>query len=298
MEIRRSTRRTRLSKALQAAVIFALLLWASLAAAATHMVSFGDSLTHNDILWLVYGNTRDLYGDDPAQAAFNKARRSGDSLSSYAIAGSMSSDTRYQIAAYELLVLLGQEDRANLIHYEIGGNDILDNVSVLAANPVGTSPAADAVIDTLISNITGDLTDLAATHPGARFVLWTIPDVTVTPDHCCDLTDDEAANVRAHVERANAFLKGLSSYGAVAVVDLYRLTRLVVQNPPIIFGHQLLPPPAYGDYGDLFADEIHPTAVSNALIANAIGQTLKAKWGITIPAYTEEELADLAHIPH
>ena len=298
MDARKAEPRLRLSITLKTLGLTALLLWGCMASAATRLVTFGDSLTHNDLLWIYYQSERELYGDDPAEAAFNKARKAGDTLSSYAIAGSTSQNTGLQISAYELLVLLGQEDRATLIHYEIGGNDILNNAGTLAANPVGTSPSADAIIDNLIANVTSDLTGLSATHPGVRFVVWTIPDITVTPEYCCNLTDAEVANIRQHIERANVFLKGLSSYASVAVLDLYALSQAIVANPPVIFGHQLLPPPAYGDFGDLFADAIHPTAVANALIANAIGKTLKAKWGINIPAYTEQELADLAHIPY
>jgi hypothetical protein len=73
---------------------------------------------------------------------------------------------------------------------------------------------------------------------------------------------------------------------------------VAVNHPPVIFGHALVPPPAYGEYDHLFADEIHPTAVGNALIANYFIVSMNAKWLDDIPLYSRSELADLAHIPH
>ncbi len=284
----------------------AVLLWvfvipASLGAQAdfTDTVTFGNSLTHNDLLWIAYGNPPDLYEMDPMEAAFSKGAVAGDELANYAVAGSESGDISAQIDTYELLRLFGIQDKATLICLEIGGNDILNNVGLLAASAPGEDPAADAVIDAVISNMIQDLVRLRSSHTTTEFVVWTVPDVTLTPDLWDELTPGEAGNVRAHVERVNRLIrKAGTRFPFLIAVDIYTLVQYIVDHPPVIFGHQLEPPPAYGDYDHLFADEIHPTAVSNALIANVIIGVINTQWNDDIPSYTQEELADLAHIPH
>ena len=82
------------------------------------------------------------------------------------------------------------------------------------------------------------------------------------------------------------------------MLDLYKIMRQFVADPPALFGYQLIPPPSYGDYDDLFADQIHPTAVSNAIIANKIIYLMNTKWNDSIRFYTNRQLAKLAHIPY
>jgi len=264
----------------------------------TDTVTFGDSLTHNDLLWLYYGNPPDLYEADPMEAVFDKGAAAGDDLTSYAVAGSESKDVELQIDLYFFNRLIQSQDQATLFGFEIGGNDVLNSIGLLAANPPGQNPSADAVIDGIIANMKSDLFLLRRTHKKARFVVWTIPDVTLTPGLWNSLSPGEVANVRAHLERVNTLIRSLDALPYAVVLDLYTLLEITVANPPVLFGHQLVPPPAHGDYDDLFADEIHPTAVSNALIANAVIKLINAKWNDDIPLYTKEELADLAHIPH
>ena len=261
-------------------------------------VSFGDSLTHNDLLGLLSGLPQSMYGDDPFEAMFDKARRSGDDLSSYAIGGSVSSNVGIQIDLYELFVTLGVQRRATLIHFEIGGNDFLGEIPLLGASPPGVDPRADAVVDNLLWNMTNDLLRLAASHPTADFILWTVPDVTLTPELWNAITPAEQANIRAHLGRANASILAAGALDRVAVFDSYRALQIVVANPPVLFGQQLVGPPAVGDFDHLFADTIHPTAVTNGIAANGLIQLVNSKWGNAIPFYTPGELADLAHIPH
>ncbi len=262
-------------------------------------VCFGDSLTHNDILWLVYGNPPDLYQADPMEAAYDKGAGSGDNLGSYAIAGSESDDVLIQIDLYLFLNLIFLQPDASLFNFEIGGNDILNNDGLLAANPPGVDPAADAVINNLLDNFEASLRALYASNPRAQFVVWTIPDVVLTPDLFGVYSQTQEENLRAHVERVNRAIRWLGQrYPFIVVLDLYAELQDMAANPPVLFGHQLVGPPSYGDYDHIFADYIHPTAVSNAMIANGIIDGINSKWNDDIPFYTDEELADLAHIPH
>jgi hypothetical protein len=47
-----------------------------------------------------------------------------------------------------------------------------------------------------------------------------------------------------------------------------------------------------------FADQIHPTAVSNAFIANKVIYLMNTKWKDYIPSYTNRQVTKLAHIPY
>ena len=181
--------------------------------------------------------------------------------------------------------------------YQIGGNDILNNIDLLAQFGVGESPTADGIINQVLYNQVNQLSLLASTHSGRKAVLWNIPDVTFTPELFGLLTAQEIANLQAHIQRANEFINGLTSLPNVVVIDLYTMLRETVENPPVIFGTPLVPPPAFGNYDHIFADSIHPTAVANAIIANDIIEVINSKWGLTIPLYTEQELAELARIP-
>jgi hypothetical protein len=265
----------------------------------TETVSFGNSLTHNDLLWIYYSNPPDLYEMDPMEAVFMKGASVGDVLTNYAVAGSESGDVSLQIDLYELMRLMGIQAKATLFSFEIGGNDILNNDNLLAAYAPGEDPSADAVIDNLISNMIDGVARLRSSHPGGQFVIWTIPDVTLTPALWYNLTPEEADNIRSHTDRVNRLvLLAANRFHFVVVLDTYWFIQYTVENPPVILGHQLVPSPAYGDYDNIFADDIHPTAVSNALMANFISFRINNKWNDDIPLYTQEELADFAHIPY
>lgn len=265
----------------------------------SQMVTFGDSLTHNDLLGLISGQPQDLYGDDPHEAAFYKAAAVGDDLDSYAVGGSESQHIEVQIELYDFLRLIGSQDRATFIGFEIGGNDILNNIGDLAAGPPGSNPAGDAVINAYLQNVRNDLLHLSRTHPGARAIVWTIPDVTQTPDQWNIWSETQEGYIRAHIERANDRLRVLNTLANVLVFDLYAELNEIIASPPVIIDTQLVGPPAFGgEYHYLFADEIHPTAVSNALIANGIIEAMNDKWGTAYPLYSEFELADLARIEY
>jgi len=258
------------------------------------MVTFGDSLTHNDILGLVYGNPRDLYGDDPNEAVWKKGAQSGDRLTSYAVAGSESSQVLLQIDTFIFFEFLGIEDPPTIVGFEIGGNDILNNIGTLKQNPPGIDPAADAVINRLTNNIRTALTTLY-TEYRCQFIVWNIPDVTLTPAEW-NLTSAERENVRAHIQVVNRRLAQGATRGPIALADIYTGTQDFVTDPPVIYGQALIGPPAFGQYDYLYADDIHPTAVSNLVIANGIIETVNLQFNDDIPLYTEDELAAAAKL--
>jgi lysophospholipase L1-like esterase len=260
-------------------------------------VTFGDSLTHNDVLGTVYGTPQALYGADPMEAVFLKAAFPGDDLYRFAVAGSLSDDVSGQIDLYEFLVAIGFQERATLISLEAGSNDVLDHFALLAASAPGQNPTADAVIDGIIANLRADFLRLRRSHPGVLFLVWTLPDVTLAPRYFGLLTPTEEQNVRAHLFRVNRLIRKGNNKPRFVVLDAETALGEIIATPPILRGQPLVPPPAHGEFGDIFADEVHPTSVTNALAANETVLGINDKWGNAIPLYTEDELADLAQFP-
>jgi len=258
-----------------------------------HSICFGDSLTNNDFLGLVYGKPQSLYQEDPFEAVFKKARQSGNTLNSYALAGAQSRQLATQIDTYEFFEFLGLAPTATLFHIEMGGNDFFANELLLGAYAPGVNAQADAVVNRLLQRIESALKRLRG-RKGVEVILWTVPDITLTPGRMLTLNAQQRANIQAHLKRCNDRIRAFRGRPRVAVLDFVPLQRFVVSNPPVIQGNPLIPPPAFGDYDHIHADDVHPTAVGNALIANAMIQLLNQKFGESIPFYSEQELADLA----
>lgn len=262
----------------------------------SHVVTFGDSLTDNQTILPRYtGLPPTLYGHDPMQLVFDKNGLPGNELSDYAVAGFTSSNVGLQIDLYQFNIFFGFEQRATLFQLEMGGNDLLNNDSLLYNNAPGTNGSADRVITNLIRNWRVYAQDLASTaRRDARAVVWTIPDITLTPRYWQTLSQQQEANLRAHTQRANRFIRSLGRFDNVVVLDLWAILREIVADPPRLGEVQLLGPPHHGETFHLFADEIHPTAVSNALIANEIIALMNQKWDAGFEFYSENELIDFA----
>ncbi len=260
-----------------------------------HGVCFGDSLTHNDILGLVNFLPQDMYGMDPFEAMWEKGKPANATLNRYAIAGSRSNHLWAQITAYELAELFGLAPSATCFQVEIGGNDFFSNDWVLGNNPPGTNAKADAVVDDLLDRIHNTVTYLGLRRPSTEIILWTVPDITLTPSRW-HFNAQQKANLRAHLERANRKIRSYNRHSRIAVLDFYRLHHLVVSNPPVLNGTTILGPPLHGQYAYLHADDVHPTAVGNGYIANALIDVLNQKFGANIPMYSDQELAAFAHL--
>jgi len=260
-------------------------------------VTFGDSLTHNDILGIVNDKDQALYDADPMEALFVKGASAGDDLSNFARAGSTSNGLADQIDLYEFLVGIQNVEPATLVSLESGANDLLDNLPLLVNNAPGTNPNADAVITNIRANLVDAFRRMRQNVPGVRFIVWTLPDLSQIPRFFGALTPQQIENLRGHIERINGKIRRASGRPSVAILDADTLLRELVAVPPVLRGQALVPPPAFCDFDHLFADDIHPTGVSNAILANAAVERINEKWIDDIPPYTEDELADLARIP-
>jgi phospholipase/lecithinase/hemolysin len=235
-----------------------------------------------------------LYGNDPMQAVFVKGSRAGNALTNFAVYGAPSNAMIQQIVNYAPRYF--GSGRATTISFQIGANDIMQNYALLAGSPPGTNPSADGVIDNLLTNIANDFVLLWLAHPKATFVLWTVPDVTHAPRYWSVRSTQGAANVRAHVARINSLLRLLDAVANITILDIDTRMRAISLNPPTVGVQQLLAPPVTRRHDALFADIVHPTAVSNGLLANEIIKALNAQRGTSIPKWTDCELATLATI--
>lgn len=258
-------------------------------------VSFGDSITHNDLLFILFNTNPATYGADPFEAAFNKAAYEGDELLNFAFLGSTSADVLDQVEFYAAQREAGVLLPSTLVSIQAGGNDVLDNLAVLATAPPGTSREADRVTAEIMLNILDAVLVLQKVDRNVDTVIWTVPDVTVIPlVQGLGLPETALANVRRHIERINNFIRGYAGRNNVVLLDIYNILRQAAANPPTLLGMTLVGPPAYGDFDHIFADPIHPTAVANAIVANAMITQLNQKFDDDIALYNELELATLA----
>ncbi len=263
----------------------------------SHSISFGDSLTDNDYLFLLFDTDPNIYGADPFQAVFNKAADEADQLANFAVLGSTSADVHQQVESYVAGRRAGDIQRATLISLQAGGNDFLteEKLLTLAMFPPGDSEAADTIVNDIRKNLQSSVVRLKVVNRGVHMVVWTVPDVTLTPYvFSFGLGAEAEQNIRLHIERLNRFIRQMGKRPRVAVLDISRILTEVSLNPPVILGTPLLPPPNFGYATAVFADPIHPTAISNGILANEMIRQLNAKFDDNIPFYTEEELADLA----
>src|SRR5262245_28837677 len=222
----------------------------------SHVVTFGDSMTHNDILWIFFGAPPAMYGNDPAESVFLKGARPSDKLTNFAVAGTPSSRVEWEIAAYETQVKQGHIPPATLVNFQIGGQDLLDNVDLLVSAPPGANPQADAVIDQLIANYVHAVNRIKSAGTELKLVVWTIPDVTLTPRFFGKFTPQQVANINGHVDRANQVIRGLRIPDRLLIFDLYSIEQYFIANPPVIAGFQIVGPPQFGLYWAFFADSV------------------------------------------
>lgn len=259
--------------------------------------SFGDSLTDNESLHLIFGTDSEIYGADPFEALFNKAAGTGDKLKNYAVLGSSSADVLQQINTYAWARVAKRIQRSTLVSIQAGGNDFLDpeNLMYLAMAAPGESPEADAIVNRIRQNIVKSVQTIKRVDK-AQVIVWTVPDVTLTPYWAffIDLDGVAAENVRQHIERLNHFIRGMGQRKQIAVLDISSVFTEAIFNPPVIAG---VPLPYYGVPFAIFADPLHPTAVANGITANALIVEANSTFDDSIPLYSEAELAAMAGLP-
>lgn len=259
-------------------------------------VSFGDSMTDNEYLYLIFGTDPAIYGADPFEAMFNKSAHEGDELANYAVLGSTSADVLLQIETYAAAREAGLADQSTIASIQAGANDFLDPVNLfyLASAPPGQNADADVIVDGIKKNLLSCLQTIKKVDK-AQIILWTVPDVTLLPyAQLIGLGGVAAENVRLHIQRLNHFIRAMGLREQIAVLDISAILSDAIALPPVIAGVPLLPPPYFGISVAIFADPLHPTAVSNGILANAMILEANETFDDAIPFYSEEELAVMA----
>lgn len=203
-----------------------------------HTYAFGDSLTHNDLVHVFFEGVKyQDYGADPIEGLFNQCSQPGDKLHCYARLSSYSCAILKQVKKYERNRARGKTPNGTFFSLQAGGNDLLyvHNLKRLADSVPGDDKRADAIVDRIVSNIREGVNILKRT-PAAKIVVWTVPDITVTPMvkddwQNLDLNEQQLSNVRLHIHRLNDEIKKLSDEPRVNILDIHAIfNRLVVQS--------------------------------------------------------------------
>ncbi len=226
-------------------------------------VAFGDSSTAG-------GDPASLQGVKAFEQVFNQGSGSLDDYLNLAVGGAKSADVKASVADYAQARKDGLLPPATTIMFQIGGNDLLPHANILAGSAPGERRKLDRFIKQIRRNISQSLLQLINCDPDAVFVVWTVPDITLLPALYGSFTPEEVANIRAHIELINSWIRNLERFDYVAVVDVFQIAQDVEANPITLLGQEIAGPPASGNPDNLFADGAHLTAVGNALLANAI----------------------------
>lgn len=266
----------------------------------TQVYTFGDSLTDNEYLYLLFGTPPEIYGADPMQLAFEKAAAPGDQLTNFAVLGSRTNEILGQVKEYHYRSAKGKLPSATLVSLQGGGNDLIDlqnssaNLFLLASAAPGESAAADKIIDDAKRNLLASI-QLLQRRGRPQIVLWTVPDVSLSP-YVLSLgfSTEQLDNIRAHNSRLNRSIRNVGRRSNVALLDISKLQRALTLTPPTIQGVVIQPTPAFGFATAQLADPIHPTAVMNCLVANELIFEMNWEFCDNVPYYNELELAEMA----
>ena len=255
-------------------------------------VTIGDSYTDND-----WGRPRSMYGADPFEALFDKASAPSDVLSNFAIGGTTTDDLPQMINNYRDAVDNDIIEQATIFGIEIGTNDMFDIIHQIKNVVAGQDPSVDALVNGILNRLKISTKYLLDTHPQALIILWNLETARCWPAFP-NITNAQWDNIDTHYQRVNQAIAQAPRYSSrVLVLDMYQVFGKLCTQPTILRGSELKRPPQWYGWDYICADPFHPTAVSNALIANQMIRDINSATGASIPLYTENELANLARIP-
>lgn len=275
----------------------------------SHTYAFGDSLTRNEqIHHFFLGKSYEDYGPDPVEGMFKQLSKPGDRLYCYARFGACSDAVLRQIKKYDEARRMGKVPAGTFFSLEAGANNLFAsrNLKRISGAAPGEDSDADAIINQIISHIRQGVDILKKTKQ-ATIVVWTVPDVTLTPlmkndKYELGLGSKELKNIRLHVCRLNGEIKKMQSEG-VNILDAHSLLNRLVAGETLAGLFRASDEPLRNSNGvaavnacagcclvalsnyvsefkrteqpqELFADFIHPTAKVNKLVTQELVVTL------------------------
>ena len=188
----------------------------------------------------------------------------------------------------------------------IGTNDFLQVLGGVQAGLIPPTAALPTLLKTEVqagANVATAVSTLLAANPNVRLVVFTLPDVTLSPLARLGANTPQAKLLLAATSQAiQAFNTSISALASandqVAVADLASATAQAASSPTgtISFGGQtinLLTPG--NDYHDFFlADGIHPGTVAQGTIADLFALAIDTKFGAQLFPPTPQEIVRLA----
>lgn len=264
-----SFRVARLSFALFA-FLTSIILGAAATAAPLKVGVMGDSLSAgNGSNWGEYPNWHtqlSLTGD------FNI-------VSNVAVGGATSSGVVYgQQDTIADLVGLGALDYAVLM---IGGNDAVEFGPDIA---LGGSTAS--FFNTVLGNIQNTLSTVGQAG-SANLVVANVPDITVTPSvriqaSLLGITPAQLAYASATIADLNEQIETYALSNGIPVLDLYRLTNEVLDDPPLVIGGQ--------SFSTMFSDGFHPSPIVHSLTASMFIEAINETYDAGIDPISDQQL--------
>ena len=185
----------------------------------------------------------------------------------------------------------------------IGGNDFFGFASAAKTGQIPPANLQAALTQTttqLISNVATAVDTLLAANPNVRVVVWTLPDISLTPIAQQAAAGNPAGaallqGISQATAQFNAFIHSLNASPRVAVADLATLTNQAVAsstNGTITFGGQSINLVVPGDdYHNFFlADGLHAGTVAQGIIADTFVEAIDAKYGEQLFPVTPQEI--------
>lgn len=276
-----------------------------------HTYAFGDSLTRNEQLHHFFlGKSYKDYGPDPVEGMFKQLAKPGDRLHCHAQFGACSDAVLRQIKRYDEARRQGKMPAGTFFSLEAGANNLFASMNLKRIS--GAAPGEDVEADKIVNQIIRDIRQgvkILKQTKNATIVVWTVPDVTLTPlmkndEYELGLSSKELQNIRLHVCRLNGEIKKLQGESRVNILDAHSLLNRLVAGETFAELFRASDKPlrssnavaaldaragcclvALSNYvrkfkqtekpQELFADFIHPTAKVNKLVTRELVVTLR-----------------------
>ena len=183
------------------------------------------------------------------------------------------------------------QGKVTLAYLGIGSNDFgFAYLSIYAG--LTTGAALDALIDDVAANVTKAVDEVTARGP-VKLVIGNIPDYGIAPTLRLLFSDPaRRQRVTDATSRANAKIAALADARGIPIVDLFSFANTIfVSEGQLVVGGVNIALASGDDPRNLFlSDGIHPGSVAQGLIGNAFLEAIRAAYGSTVTARSDQEI--------